>query len=81
MISDGYHEISLDENGGYTGTWSARTEPVVLSTTPEYVTLICIGPSPDGKRRGRMSNPLNCLIRGGVKTGVPLTSTGLQGSE
>ena len=35
LISDGYHEISLDENGGYRGTRSARTEPVVLSTTPE----------------------------------------------
>ena len=35
LISDGYHEISLNENGGYRGTWSARTEPVVLSTMPE----------------------------------------------
>ena len=35
LISDGYHEISCDENGGYRGTRSARTEPVVLSTTPE----------------------------------------------
>ena len=35
MMSDGYHEISLDENGGYRGTRSARTEPVVLYHTPE----------------------------------------------
>ena len=35
IISDGYHEISLDENGGYRGTRSARTEPVVLYTPPE----------------------------------------------
>ena len=34
-MSDGYHEISCDETGGYTGTRSARTEPVVLSTPPE----------------------------------------------
>ena len=35
LISDGYHEISCDEHGGYRGTRSARTEPVVLSTMPE----------------------------------------------
>jgi hypothetical protein len=29
-MSDGYHEISCDENGGYNGTRSARTEPIVL---------------------------------------------------
>ena len=34
-MSDGYHEISCDENGGYTGTRSARTEPITLSTTPD----------------------------------------------
>lgn len=33
LISDGYHEISCDENGGYPGTRNARTEPVVLYTT------------------------------------------------
>ena len=35
LISDGYHEISLNENGGYRGTRSTRTELVVLSTMPE----------------------------------------------
>ncbi len=35
LISDDYHEISLDENGDYTETRSTRTEPVVLSTMPE----------------------------------------------
>lgn len=35
MISDGYHEISLEENGGYMGTRSTRTEPVVFHTTPD----------------------------------------------
>ena len=31
-ISDGYHEISLDENGDYVGMRSAQCERVVLYT-------------------------------------------------
>lgn len=31
-ISDGYHEIYLDENGNYKGKRSARTEPVTFHT-------------------------------------------------
>lgn len=31
-ISDGYHEIYLDENGEYKGERSARSEPVTLHT-------------------------------------------------
>lgn len=33
MISDGYHEISLDKNGGYRGTRRVRMEPVMLYPT------------------------------------------------
>lgn len=33
IISEGYREISCDGTGGYTGTRSARTEPVALSIT------------------------------------------------
>ena len=31
-ISDGYHEICLDENGDYNGERSARSEPVTFHT-------------------------------------------------
>lgn len=31
-ISDGYHEISIDENGEYRGKRSARSEPITLQT-------------------------------------------------
>lgn len=34
-MSDGYHKISYNETGGYTGTRSARTEPIALYTTPD----------------------------------------------
>ena len=34
-ISDGYHEISLDENGHYRGKRSARSERVSLYTDPD----------------------------------------------
>lgn len=33
-ISDGYHEISVDENGAYQGKRSARTERIELYTEP-----------------------------------------------
>lgn len=35
-ISDGYHEISLDENGEYQGKRSARTERIELYTEPDH---------------------------------------------
>lgn len=34
-ISDGYHEISLDENGRYKGKRSARSELITLYTDSE----------------------------------------------
>ncbi len=34
-ISDGYHEIYLDETGEYKGKRSARSEPVTLHTEPD----------------------------------------------
>lgn len=38
-ISDGYHEIHFNENGGYKGKRSAQTEQVALNTEADQAKL------------------------------------------
>lgn len=45
-ISDGYHEIFLDEDGDYRGKRSTRTERIVLQSEPEQAS----PPSSEGTR-------------------------------